>query len=255
MQAFCFLAVLLCFSCNLFPDAPSSGKPVKPMHDTVPTPYFPKPDREYAASRTLTDKSRKTLKTAYARGGISADSVGKAFTNCLLETIIPYWYGTPWTFTGHTEIPGQGDIACGYFVSTTLLHAGLNLNRYRLAQQGPSDEALMLSLGDTVRVTRCDDATQALDHWRTALRDGLYFVGLGANHVGFLLKSGPGLFLIHSNYAGQREVQLQPVEESVLMDFREFFLADITYNRRLIEHWMSGEAVPLRNTGVLADEK
>ena len=255
MHAFYSLAVLLFLSCNFFSDAPTSGKQASPLPDSVPMPGFPKPDREYTASRALADKTRKTLKASYANGLVSPDSVGKAFTNCLLEEIIPYWYGTPWTFTGHTEIPGQGDIACGYFVSTTLLHTGLKLNRYRLAQQGPADEALMLCLDDTVRVVRCDDAAKALDHWRAGLRDGLYFIGLGASHVGYLLKRGNGLFLIHANYAGSREVQLQPVEESVLMGFREFFLADITYNRRLTEHWMSGKAVPLRNTGVLMEEK
>ncbi len=40
----------------------------------------------------------------------------------LLNDIVPHWYGTPWDFNGHTNIPNQGEIACGYFVSTTLRH-------------------------------------------------------------------------------------------------------------------------------------
>lgn len=47
----------------------------------------------------------------------------------LLDSIIPFWYKTVWSFEGHSEVPRQGEIACGYFVSTTLLHAGLKLNR------------------------------------------------------------------------------------------------------------------------------
>lgn len=253
MHPFPVIAFLFCISCTLSPGASSLPPAIVATADSIPTPIFPKPDRTYPAGRARVAQQKEALKSAYAAGRISIDSVGKAFTNCLLQEIIPHWYGTRWTFTGHTETPGQGDIACGYFVSTTLLHAGLNLNRYRLAQQGPADEALMLSLGDTVRVTRRDDAEKALALWRERLRDGLYFVGLGENHVGFLLKRGAGLFLIHSNYAVPVEVQLQRAEESVLIGFREFYLVDITYNRRLMEYWLSGGAVPLHREGALVE--
>lgn len=193
------------------------------------------------------------MKAAYTAGHITLDSVSRAFTNCLLREIIPHWYGTPWAFEGHTETPGQGQIACGYFVSTTLLHTGLNLDRYRLAQQSPVDEALMLSLGDTVRVTRRDNATKALALWRKRLRDGLYFIGLEATHVGYLLKRDDGLYFIHSNYAAPLEVQLQRAEESVLMGFAVFYLTDITFNRRLIRYWLRAEKVPLKNKGILTE--
>ena len=164
---------------------------------------------------------------------------------------MPHWFGTYWTFSGHTETPGQGDIACGYFVSTTLLHSGLNLNRYRLAQQSPVNEALMLSLGDTVRVMRRDSAAKVLAIWRTQLRDGLYFLGLDYGHVGLLLKQSGGFYFIHSNYMGPEvEVQIQRTEESVLMGFPVFYVADITFNRRLMEYWLSGEKVPLEIKGI-----
>ncbi|MCC6460131.1 MAG: hypothetical protein IT260_06655 [Saprospiraceae bacterium] len=149
-------------------------------------------------------------------------------------------------------MPGQGNIACGYFVSTTLLHAGLRLNRYRLAQQGPADEALMLSLGDTVRVCR-RGAAAALKQWRNQLREGLYFIGLGGNHVGFLLQQDGELYMLHANYVGPVAVQLQPAAESVLMGFQEFYLADITYNRRLMERWLTGKEVKLEKKGILQE--
>jgi len=253
MHPFPAIALLLCLSCTLSPRSPSPIPAITMPADSIPRPFFSKPDRAYPASRALMEKQRKALKAAHAAGRISLDSVGQVFTNCLLQEIIPHWYGTPWSFGGYTEKPGQGYIACGYFVSTTLLHAGLNLNRYRLAQQGPADEALMLSLGDTVRITRCDDAAKALALWRERLRDGLYFIGLGENHVGYLLKRGTGLFLIHSNYAGPVEVQLQRAEESVLIGFREFYLTDITFNRRLMEYWLNGRTMPLQKTGVLME--
>jgi hypothetical protein len=253
MHLYHAITLLLCLSCTLSPKAPSPTAAVAVPADSIPIPFFPKPDRTYPAGRAHVAQQREALKSAHAAGRISTDSVGKAFTNCLLQEIIPHWYGTPWSFGGYTEKPGQDYIACGYFVSTTLLHGGLNLNRYRLAQQGPADEALMLSLGDTVRVTRRGDAEKALALWRERLRDGLYFIGLGENHVGYLLKQGAGLFLIHSNYAGPVEVQLQRAEESVLIGFREFYLADITFNRQLMEYWLNDRKVPLQKTGVLME--
>jgi hypothetical protein len=46
---------------------------------------------------------------------------------------------------------------------------------------------------------------------------------------------------------------LQRAEESVLIGFREFYLADITFNRRLMEYWLNGRKVPLQKTGVLME--
>lgn len=256
MHPYHTIILFLGLSCTFSAKAPSpTAVAAAAPADSIPTPIFPKPDRAYPASRALVEKQRKALKAAYAAGLISLDSVGQAFTNCLLTEIVPHWYGTTWAFEGHTETPGQGQIACGYFVSTTLLHTGLNLNRYRLAQQGPADEALMLSQGDTVRVVRRSGAAQAMALWREQLRDGLYFIGLDAMHVGYLLKLGARLYFLHSNYAQPYQVQLQRAEESVLMGFSTFYLADITFNGRLMEYWLNGEKVPLINNGILAEQQ
>jgi len=69
------------------------------------------------------------------------DSARKYLTNALVNKIIPHWYGMPWSFSGYSAIPQIGEVGCSYFVSNTLLHAGFNINRYLLAQQGPLNEA------------------------------------------------------------------------------------------------------------------
>ena len=56
----------------------------------------------------------------------------------LSQQIFPYWYGTRWNYHGTTNVPRKGKIACGYFVTTTLKHAGFKLNRYKFAQQAAS---------------------------------------------------------------------------------------------------------------------
>ena len=247
---FFVINLLFYLSCTQNPAPYVVGFIHTPSHiDTLPIPYLSQPDHDYAGSRAFLENQRQALKKSYALRHISIDSVGQAFTHSFLTEIIPHWFGTPWTFSGHTETPGEGSIACGYFVSTTLLHAGLNLNRYRLAQQSPADEALMLCLGDTIWTTQRDDAAKALAVWQTQLRDGLYFIGLGESHVGFLLKHHNEFYFIHSNYAGPVEVQMQRAEESVLMGFNDFYLSYITFNRRLMEYWINGEKIPLRKEG------
>lgn len=244
-----FFAIVLLFSISCTHNSPPEVHATIPsigQVDTFPPPRLSLPKHDYANSRTIMEKQRQTLHHAHKKGQVSTDSVGKAFTKYFLAEIVPHWFGTHWTFSGHTEVPRQGDIACGYFVSTTLMHAGLNLNRYRLAQQSPVDEALMLSLGDTIRTIQRSDAHQVLKVLRTRLRDGLYFVGLGDGHVGFLLKDHDRFYFLHANYAAPVGVLLQPVEESVWMGFQDFYLADITFNRRLMEHWLNGDKIPLQ---------
>lgn len=83
---------------------------------------------------------RDSAKTVYAKledGSARQALLNEAstyLTEKLLNTIVPHWYGTKWDYNGHTNIPGEGLIACGYFVSTTMKHVGFNLNRFRLAQ-------------------------------------------------------------------------------------------------------------------------
>jgi len=81
-----------------------------------------------------------------------SDSIKISFINNLkdsivlkiVDDIIPYWYGTPWEFYGTTEKPKQGSIACGYFVSTILKHAGYNVEKNKMAQQ--ASELIIKSL-------------------------------------------------------------------------------------------------------------
>ena len=65
-------------------------------------------------------------------------------TRTIYSDLFPSWYGTAWDFNGTTEIPRQGKIACGYFVSTVLRDAGLKVERAQLAQQ--ASENIILSL-------------------------------------------------------------------------------------------------------------
>jgi hypothetical protein len=75
---------------------------------------------------------------------IASDSLELLYGRFIVDSIIPYWFGTKWNFYGTTEVPRNGSIACGYFVTTVLRDAGLRINRIKLAQA--ASEEMMKSV-------------------------------------------------------------------------------------------------------------
>ena len=169
------------------------------------------------------------------------------FADAIVNRLLPYWYGTPWSFDGHTEVPGLGRIACGYLVSTTLLHAGVRLNRYKLAQQAPSGEAATLALGDSIMPMRGIWTSEVLPKLKNTLPDGLYFIGLGGSHVGYLLKRRDCFFLLHSNYTYPALVRIEPAgEQSVLGNFSTFYIVPVSGSKKMMEAWLYEREVVVR---------
>lgn len=176
----------------------------------------------------------------------TSDSLSSLLETSLINRIFPYWFGTPWNFNGHTNIPNQGKIACGYFVSTTLKHIGFNLNRYKLAQQLPIHEAKTLSLGQPILEIQNEDFDKCLNQINTQLDEGIYFVGLASSHVGFLLKRQSHLFFIHSNYGFPSEVIIESAEASeVFQNFRHFYISPLSTNPTLLNFWKKNKRIPI----------
>jgi hypothetical protein len=65
---------------------------------------------------------------------LSIQQKQRIFTQTITATIIPSWIGTAWSFSGTSQTPQQGSIACGYFVTTVLQDGGVRLARVKLAQ-------------------------------------------------------------------------------------------------------------------------
>lgn len=160
-------------------------------------------------------------------------SAGQYLRQALVNDIIPHWEGTPWDFNGYTNVPGQGYVACGYLVSTSLKHAGLTLNRYRVAQSDATTIAKVLS--DTL--LRFSTLAPTLDYIRSQ-PDELYVVGL-SSHVGFLYKSGDTLDFIHSSFVSPGTVVRENADESpVLKMTNVYVLAPLTQRRYTIRKWL-----------------
>jgi hypothetical protein len=257
------LFTALLFSLGLLNDTPSSSeRAVVVLNDTtkVNSKVEKVKSKEWTAEETETDldsiansyvntkeaaiKLRLSLNENLIQGTITFDEIRSSFTNQLVDNIIPHWYGTPWSFGGHTTIPNQGKIACGYFISTTLRDMGIKLNRFTLAQKSPIDEAKMISCGEEINTIVQETHEKAFEEIDNLTKEGLYFIGFDEGHVGYLLKRDGELFLIHSNYLIPISVCIEPLKEArVFKRYSKFHLVAISHNDTLLQRWLDNSTV------------
>lgn len=162
----------------------------------------------------------------------------KIFTNAVAETIIPGWIGTAWNFNGTSETPKKGSIACGYFVTTVLRDAGLNLARVRLAQC--ASEQMITTLVQSKYIHRFSYVT--MEAFIQSIKEqgyGLYIVGLD-NHTGFIYDDGYEIYFIHSTFVGTRNVQKEKAALSwVLQQSKYKVLGKISSDEKVLERWIN----------------
>lgn len=169
----------------------------------------------------------------------------------VLETLLPEmircWLGTPWAFEGTSDTPGEGEIACGYFVATVLRDAGFVVDRYKLAQQPSSkilhtfvpERACMLTVGEAwpdfaARMNRADR--------------GVWLVGLDT-HVGFLVTSGDGFRFLHSSGSAPYQVVDEASADAAVLQRSSWRMTGrLLSDKALIRKWLTGET--LRVAGV-----
>ena len=160
------------------------------------------------------------------------------FTRAVTETIIPNWIGTKWDFNGTTEIPQQGSIACGYFVTTVLRDAGLPVARVKLAQM--ASEQMITSLVQSKYIQRFSNIAIA-DFTAAVTRQGfgLYLIGLD-NHTGFIYNDGNAVYFIHSSVVGTRNVQKEIAADSwVLQQSKYKVLGKISADEKVLNKWIN----------------
>ncbi len=202
--------------------------------------------RDYDVLIKTIDADRSYFKNLFETNLTKAiDSASLYLYSKLLNEIVPHWYGTEWDFNGHTSIPNQGEIACGYFVSTTLKHLGFNLNRYEMAQQAGMVEARMLQPKHELKIY-FNLSYEALKHKvNSVYSDGIYFVGLD-NHVGYVLLKNKELYFLHSSYYDDR-VMIELAEDSPCFSSNIYVFAEITNNKSLIKSWILNERLIVPN--------
>lgn len=164
------------------------------------------------------------------------DSASKYLYSKLLNDIVPHWYGTEWDFNGHTNTPNDGEIACGYFVSTTLKHFGFNLNRYKMAQQAGLIEARMLQPKSDLKIFRNLTFETLKTKVNSVYTDGIYFVGLD-NHVGYVIVKDKKLYFLHSSYCDDKVI-IELAEQAPCFSSNLYVFAEISTNKNLIKNWI-----------------
>jgi hypothetical protein len=207
------------------------------------------PHGSYEQIRQRVLQRKQHIKRSLTNKTLSPDSLYQmtkiTLEDCILNKLIPFWYGTPWDFNGYTNKPNNGFIACGYFVSTILLHAGFSLNRYTLAQQNPYLEAVSIQQNDSVQVYK-----NGFDDFHNKFKgcnlEGLYFVGLDC-HVGFLLFRANKLIFLHSSYVDPLCVTIENAENSpAFTNSEKYYIAEISTNRKLLDDWINGSKIMIR---------
>lgn len=255
-----FLALIsISISCQQPASAPVSENDLKPVEratisespqprevDSLPLVQQPSLYLESYDSLKIVIRQRRiefTQRYTLAKSDSARAAIESKAATYLLEilstSIFPTWFGTTWAFEGYSNIPHQGEIACGYFVSTTLKHADFKLNRYKLAQA--YSHRIAEVLGDRLQEFR---ALEKVLHYVREQPDDLYVIGLD-NHVGFIEKHGSEIYFTHSSYWNPVAVVRQNAAEAPLLEASQVYvLSHILSNRSLIQKWIKGETIP-----------
>lgn len=155
----------------------------------------------------------------------------------ITQDLIPYWFQTEWDFNGTTETPRKGQIACGYFVTTILKHAGIELDKYYLSRASSATLIRHLCDPQNTITIRKNNFSKLLQHFENQ-PDGLYIVGLDT-HVGFIEKKGADLFFIHSRKPRSAGVTREKVKESkTLQKSKIHVVGNLLANQNLIINWL-----------------
>lgn len=206
--------------------------------------------KTYAVLTTDLERWRKDLaarhrkaKTAAERTAVEADA--RAVLELALPAMMRCWLGTPWDFNGTAKGPGQGKIACGYFVATVLKDGGFQVDRYQLAQQ-PSENILRSFLPKESCTLTTGKDYQAFASEVEKREPGVYIVGLDT-HVAFLVVGSDGFRFIHSS--GSQPwcvVDENRAEAGVLQRSNWRMLGNLTADPAVLKRWLKAEKIVVR---------
>lgn len=246
------LAGLLCAVCWAFRDRLAEAwVAVQRPLATVAGPAGPKPEpARYATLKKEVERWRKDLakRHAAARTPAEKDRVleeSGRFLDTVLPEMMRCWLGTKWDFNGTSETPGEGRIACGYFVATVMRDAGFRVDRYKLARQ-PSQNILRsflpresLSLKVGVPYERyAEDLEKAAP--------GIRIVGLDS-HVAFLVTGPEGFRFIHSSGSKPWCVVDEGRQDAEVLRRSNYRVEGLlTRDKALLRRWLAGEKIAVQ---------
>lgn len=183
-------------------------------------------------------KEQKSLKKRSDINQAKKIELAQAYmSEMLVDSIFIYWLGTKWDFNGYTEKPREGEVACGYFVSTTLRDLGIRLNRYKIAQKAASE--IVSSLCDQQSITRLSSLDKLKEFLENVEEQEILIVGLDY-HVGFLFKKDNKSYFAHSNYINRKGVEIELIENSTaLKNTQVYVVGNFTKNKKVVGNWLN----------------
>lgn len=192
--------------------------------------------KNYAQLKTYISSQRQVLSTSRMNEEAKQKKASSFISTVLIDSIIPYWIGTRWDFNGISPEPRKGEIACGYFVSTTLLHAGFKLNRYKTAQKASSEIVKQLCTPSSIKNLGSMDK---LNMYLEDVKDNeILIIGLDF-HVGFIFKKDNTAYFAHSNYIDREGVIIEPLTTSMaIIASKAYYIGNVTTNKSLVSKWL-----------------
>jgi len=211
----------------------------------------PDPEKYKILTKDL-ERWRADLAKRHAKAGNAKErAVVEADARVILERALPAmmrcWLGTRWDFNGTAKGPGQGKIACGYFVATVLKDAGFKLDRYQLARQ-PAQNILRSFVPKKSCELSVDEDYQQFAAKVGKREPGVYVIGLDT-HVAFIVVRDGGFRFIHSS--GSRPwcvVDESPDEAGVLQRSSWRMLGNLTAEPAVIRHWLKTDKIVVQGT-------
>jgi hypothetical protein len=190
------------------------------------------------------EESRKQFSILY----MQSDTLGKKglfeeiknyWVNAIGNDLYQYWKNTPWDFNGTTIKPGQGTIACGFFVATLLQDMQLKVNRRKLSVCASSQMMKSLvpkqQLKNISRLSYADFNEKLKDYGK-----GVYIIGLDF-HTGFIVNDGKENWFIHSNYINRKGVIKETVmNAAALKSSKTRWIVSLTGDKYFLQRWLNG---------------
>lgn len=212
-----------------------------------------KPDPEtYAVLVSELERWRQDLGKRHAAAKNEAErKIVIQDARVILEKVLPAmmrcWLGTPWDFNGTAAKPGQGRVACGYFVATVLKDAGFRLDRYRLAQQ-PSENILRSFLPKSSCVLTIGQKFPDFAAKMEKSEVGVYLIGLDT-HVAFLVVEPDGFRMIHASGSRPWCVVDEARDDAEVLEKSNWrMIGNLTENERLLKRWLLEDEISVFGT-------
>lgn len=159
------------------------------------------------------------------------------WTDYVALQLAPAWYGTPWDFNGTSEIPQEGSIACGYFVTTILRDAGYPIQRVKLAQCASEQMIRQLT---SQRAYFNQVSFEAFIQAMLSKGKSLSVIGLD-NHTGFIYVDGKKVWFIHSSFVGTGRVCSEDASQCGILKGSAYKVVGfISQDAQFIQRWMAG---------------